>query len=122
MCPYCEVTGYMELCNCLADKGHPCVFVYRCTSEHRWKPLPEMDRCLLLKEKTGVKELKENECKVRFESNGKLYVEVGDMVYKVDNPFDEVPIGVEIEWVDKKPYVKGYAPKKVKKSKSKSKK
>jgi hypothetical protein len=98
------------------------MFVYRCTTEHRWKPLPEMDRCLLMKEKMGVRELQPTENKVKFESNGFLYVEVADMVYKVQNPFDYVPQGVELEQIDGRMYVKGYAPKKENKSKKKSKK
>ena len=112
MCPYCEIGTYLGTCQCLASDTYPCMFVYRCTMEHRWKPLPEMDRCLLMKEKMGVRELRDNEYKVLFESNGKLYVEVEDVVHKIDNPFDYMPQGVEIEKVDGRVYIKGYAPKK----------
>lgn len=117
MCPYCEVGNYLEFCQCLASDTYPCMFVYRCTMERRWKPLPEMDNCLLMKQKMGVRDLKPNEYKVLFESNGKLYVEVDDVVHKIENPFDHTPQGVEIESVDGHVYVKGYAPKKKKKSK-----
>ena len=79
-----------------------------------------------MKEKMGVRDLKPTEHKVRFESGGKLYVEVDDMVYKIDNPFDHTPQGVEIERVDGHVYVKGYAskvePPKEKPHKTKSKK
>lgn len=126
MCPYCEVGSYLGFCNCLASGQYSCMFVYRCTAEHRWKALPEMENCLLMKEKMGVRDLKPTEHKVRFESGGKLYVEVDDMVYKIDNPFDHTPQGVEIERVDGHVYVKGYAPKveplKEKPHKTKSKK
>jgi hypothetical protein len=80
--------------------------------ERRWKALPEMENCLLMKEKMGVRELKQNEYKVLFESNGKLYVEVEDVVHKIDNPFDYMPQGVEIEMVGGRAYIKGYEPKK----------
>ena len=62
--------------------------------------------------------MKPNENKVRFESKGMLYVEYGDNVIKVPNPFgDDIPAGVELVEVNNEYYVKGYEPKVEKKEK-----
>ena len=110
MCPYCEIANYAGLCRCTAGDNEICMFMYRCTAERRWKPLEGMSGCTLRLDMAGQKKLQPNENKVRFESKGKLYVEYDNGVIKVDNPFDNVPYGVEIIMVEGKPYVKGYEP------------
>ena len=120
MCPYCQIGEYLGTCTCGVD-GKICVFMYRCTVERRWRPLPDMKRCVLREKTVGVKKLQPNEHKVRFESKGKLYVEYKDEVIKVDNPFDYVPVGVRITMVDGTPYVKDFEPKSEKTQKGESK-
>ena len=50
--------------------------------------------------------------KVRFELHGELYVEDGDFVYAIKNPYDYTPQFVEIINVDGVWWVKGFEPKK----------
>ena len=117
MCPYCKVGNWMDTCVCTKLNSN-CMFMYRCTFEHRWLPIPEMDNCVLMRESMEEKKMKPNENKVRFESKGMLYVEYGDNVIKVPNPFgNDIPAGVELVEVNNEYYVKGYEPKVEKKEK-----
>lgn len=52
--------------------------------------------------------------KVRFELKGVLYVEVGDFVYEIKNPYDYIPDFVKIVQVDGEYYIKGFEPRKEK--------
>jgi len=47
-----------------------------------------MDKCLLRKESTA---LNDNEYKVRFCLHGVLYVEMGDSIMQIKNPYDYIP-------------------------------
>nr|DAU29401.1 MAG TPA: hypothetical protein [Caudoviricetes sp.] len=106
-CKYCQIGKYEEFCTC-GKSGETCPFVRRCQNEHRWKPLDTMDKCKLGKDEvvvpTGMN-------KVRFEINGELYVEIGDFVYSIKNPYDYTPEFVEVANVDGEWYVKGFEPK-----------
>ena len=66
-----------------------------------------MEYCKIRKESVVVPDGKN---KVRFEKNGKLFVELEDSVITVDNPFDEVPQFVEIVAKNNEYYIKGYEP------------
>lgn len=62
--------------------------------------------------------MSDNEKKVRFVKNNKLFVEVDDFVIEVLNPYDYEPNVVELVEVDGVYYVKGFEPKKeIKKTK-----
>lgn len=50
--------------------------------------------------------------RVRFELSGELYVEIGDFVYRIKNPFDYTPEFVETVKRDGQYYIKGFEPKK----------
>lgn len=74
-----------------------------------WKPLDSMDKCQLRKDEVQVPKGKN---KVRFELHGELYVEDGEFVYAIKNPFDHTPNFVELVTVDGVRYIKGFEPKK----------
>lgn len=74
-----------------------------------WKPLDSMDKCQLRKDEVQVPKGKN---KVRFELHGELYVEDGEFVYAIKNPFDHTPDFVELATVDGVRYIKGFEPKK----------
>lgn len=48
---------------------------------------------------------------VRFEKQGILFVDIGNMTVEVKNPFDYIPTFVEVAMVGSNYYVKGYEPK-----------
>lgn len=58
-----------------------------------------------------MKELGVDEYKVAFEKRGKLYIEFGDYIVKLDNPYDYVPKTVEMVTIDGEKYIKDFAPK-----------
>lgn len=106
-CKYCRVGDYSAICTCEKD-GQICPFVRRCTNEHRWKPLPSMEKCKARKDEVIVpKGLN----KVRFELHGELYVEIGDFVYTIKNPYDHTPEFVKVKQVDGVWYIDGFEPK-----------
>ena len=116
-CEYCNVGDFSGVCMC--NKTHQiCPFVRRCTNEHRWKPLQSMENC---KERKGEVIVPKGFNKVRFELHGELYVEVGDLVYTIKNPYDYTPEFVKIKQVDGKWYVDGFEPQEVASSKKKKK-
>lgn len=108
ICEYCNVGDYNDFCHCGKD-GDVCAFMRRCQTEHRWKPLESMDKCKLRKE---GKPVPKGQYKVRFELRGALYVDMGDFVQEIENPYDYVPEFVEVVQVNGKYYIKGFAPKK----------
>lgn len=86
-CPYCKVGAYMDYCKCGKQKNEPiCPHTYRCTKLLIWKELPAMRDCPLRKDSGNV----------QFERHGYLYVQHGNEVIKVKNPFDYVPENVII--------------------------
>lgn len=108
LCKYCNIGKYEEFCTC-SKSGEVCPFMRRCITDHCWKPLDSMDKCKARKDEIIVpKGLN----KVRFELHGELYVEDGDFVYAIKNPYDYTPQFVEIINVDGVWYVKGFEPKK----------
>lgn len=108
LCEYCSIGKYEEFCTC-SKSGEICPFVRRCINEHRWKPLDSMEKCKNRKDEVIVpKGLN----KVRFELHGELYVEDGDFVYAIKNPYDYTPQFVEIINVDGVWHIKGFEPKK----------
>lgn len=115
-CKYCNVAGYNEYCTC-AKNGEICPFVRRCMNEKRWKPLDAMNKCKLGKDEVVVPKGKN---KVRFALHEELYVEVGEFVYNIKNPYDHVPEFVEIVDIDGIKYIKGFEPQ-IKSSKKKKK-
>lgn len=87
-CPYCNVVNYDEIPTCNKQEGHPvCPHVRRCIEHHIWKPLAYMANCPIKSAPTG---------NVQFERHGYLYVQVGDEVIKVKNPYDYIPDNVEL--------------------------
>lgn len=87
-CPYCNVVNYDEIPTCNKQEGHPiCPHVRRCIEHHIWKPLAYMANCSIKSAPTG---------NVQFERHGYLYVKVGDMVIKVENPYNYIPDNVEL--------------------------
>ena len=86
-CPYCDVVDYSAIPTCKKQGGSICPNVRRCTKEMRWKPLDFMSQCPWRSKPTG---------NVQFERHGYLYVQVGDEVIKVENPYDYIPDNVEL--------------------------
>jgi hypothetical protein len=113
ICQFCEIGDYNGFCHC-SKNNDICVFMRRCQNEHKWKPLESMDKCKLRKEGTLVPK---GMNKVRFELKGVLYVEVGDFVHEIKNPYDHTPEFVEIVQADGKYYIKGFAPEKKRQAK-----
>lgn len=107
-CQYCNVAEYELYCTC-GKNGQICPFVRRCTNDRCWKPLDSMDKCQLRKDEVTVPNGKN---KVRFELHGELYIEDGDFVYTVKNPYDYKPDFVELVTIDGVKYIKGFEPKK----------
>lgn len=107
-CPYCKVDSYESYCIC-SKTGNICVFVRRKPCIMQWSPLESMVNCKLRKEEVVMSD---NEKKVRFVKNNKLFVEVDDFVIEVLNPYDYEPNVVELVEVDGVYYVKGFEPKK----------
>ena len=122
MCEYCEKGSYYGFCVCIKN-NEICPFMRRCNIEHEWLPIDSMNTCSL-REPKGVIELNKNEYKVRFEKDGYLYIEMGDMVIQKRNPYDYVPNKVEMVKIDNELYFKGFEPRGLKeqtKSKKKNK-
>ena len=122
MCEYCEKGSYYGFCICIKSDDI-CPFMRRCNIEHEWLPIDLMDTCSLRKPKEVI-ELNKNEYKVRFEKDGYLYIEMGDIVIQKRNPYDYVPNKVEMVKIDNELYFKGFEPKESKeqtKSKKKNK-
>ena len=115
-CKYCNIAEYNKFCTC-AKNGEICPFVRRCTNERRWKPLDTMSKCKLGKDEVVVPK---GQNKVRFALHGELYVEDGEFVYSIKNPYDYVPEFVEIVDIDGIKYIKGFEPQ-IKSSKKKKK-
>lgn len=113
-CRYCTIGKYEEFCTC-EKNGQICPFVRRCTRDRVWKPLDSMSKCTLGKEEVKVPK---GMNRVRFELHGELYVEVGEFVYSIKNPYDYVPEFVELVSVNDTWYIKGFEPKPSKKTKS----
>lgn len=113
-CKYCQIGDYAGFCTC-EKNGQVCPFVRRCTNDRVWKPLVSMDKCALRKEEVKVPK---GMSRVRFELHGELYVEVGEFVYSIKNPYDYIPEFVELVSVNDAWYIKGFEPKPSKKSKS----
>jgi hypothetical protein len=70
-----------------------CPFVYYCGKINGYK---ELERA-----KSGCKYMNEVEIpdgykKVEYERHGYLYVNLGDFVLKVENPFDDIPQFVKV--------------------------
>lgn len=107
-CKFCNVADFKNYCTC-SKNGQICPFVRRCMNECVWKPLDSMDKCQLRKDEVQVPKGKN---KVRFELHGELYVEDGDFVYTIKNPFEHTPDFVELIMVDGVRYIKGFEPKK----------
>lgn len=107
-CPYCKVDSYESYCIC-SKTGNICVFVRRKPCIMQWSPLESMVNCKLRQEEVVMFD---NEKKVRFVKNNKLFVEVDDFVIEVLNPYDYEPNVVELVEVDGVYYVKGFEPKK----------
>lgn len=107
-CPYCKVDSYESYCIC-SKTGNICVFVRRKPCIMQWSPLESMVNCKLRKEEVVMSD---NEKKVRFVKNNKLFVEIDDFVIEVLNPYDYEPNVVELVEVDGVYYVKGFEPKK----------
>ena len=106
MCEYCEKGSYYGFCVCVKS-GDICPFMRRCNIEHEWLPIDLMDACSLRKPKEVI-ELNKNEYKVRFEKDGYLYIEIGDVVIQKRNPYDHVPSKVEMVRIDNELYFKGF--------------
>ena len=116
ICEYCQIADYNGFCHCGKD-GDICAFMRRCQTEHRWKSLESMDKCNLRKE---GKPVPKGQYKVRIELKGALYVEMGDFVREINNPYDYVPEFVEVVQIDGVYYIKEFAPKVAPKKKAKS--
>lgn len=114
ICQHCEIGDYNGFCHC-NKSGDICAFMRRCQNEHRWKPLESMKKCNLRKE---VNPMPKGMYKVRFELRGNLYVEMGDFVQEIENPYEYTPDFVDVVRVGGKYYVKGFAPKIKKETKS----
>lgn len=90
MCPY----AHYELkqgdkreyiyCEKINDK---CGYSRMCTKVNRIIP-NRMEVCALAKEKIIPK----GTSRVRFEKRGVLFVEIGECVYEIKNPYDYVPV------------------------------
>jgi len=76
-----------------------------------------MSKCKLGKDEVVVPK---GQNKVRFALHGELYVEDGEFVYSIKNPYDYVPEFVEIVDIDGIKYIKGFEPQ-IKSSKKKKK-
>lgn len=86
-CPYCKVGAYMDFCKCTKQEGEPvCPHVYRCTKLQIWKPLDAMLNC----------PMRQNQGNVKMTRHGYLYVQHGNELIKVKNPYDYIPENVEI--------------------------
>lgn len=103
-CSYCKIGAYNSFCICELNK-QMCGFVRRCSNELRYKPLASMSNCELRK---GV----QNMTNVRFEKNGKLYVDYKDITVIVPNIYGKnIPSWVDIIEINDKFYIKGQEPK-----------
>lgn len=107
LCEYCKIGEYEGFCYC-NKTNNLCPFVRRCVTEHRWKPLDSMDKC---KERKDEVIVPKGMNRVRFELYGELYVEVGDFVYAIKNPYDYTPDFVKIVKVNGVWYIEGFEPK-----------
>lgn len=112
-CEFCIVAPYEDFCQCKVD-SYLCPFVYRCQTEMRWKPLDGMKSCV--NNRINLP-LAKDEYRVKFELKGNLFIEIGDFVKEIKNPFDYVPQKVTLVWVNKIPYIKGFEPKPKRKTK-----
>lgn len=112
LCKYCIIGKYEEFCTC-SKSGEVCPFMRRCITDHCWKPLDSMDKCKARKDEIIVPK---GSNKVRFELYGELYVEDGDFVYAIKNPYDYTPQFVKIVNVDGEWYIEGFEPKKATKN------
>lgn len=113
VCEYCRIADYNGFCHC-EKGGNICLFMRRCQNERKWKPLESMDKCELRKE---GKPVPKGMYKVRFEIKGVLYVEIGDFVQEIKNPYDHTPEFVELVKVNNKYHIKEFAPKEKKSNK-----
>lgn len=87
-CSYCKVGSYDDFCKCTKQDGEPnCPHVYRCDKLQIWKPLDSMDTCAMRQKQGNVK----------MARHGCLYVQVGDQLIKVENPYDYIPDNVELK-------------------------
>ena len=86
-CPDCRVGAYMDFCRCTKQDGEPiCPQVYRCTKLQIWKQLDGMLNC----------PMRQNQGNVKMARHGYLYVQVGDQLIKVENPYDYIPDNVHL--------------------------
>lgn len=105
-CEYCEVKSYSEPCICL-KQNDICPLVRRCTKSPIWLPLNAMDSCALRKKIMSKEiDLKDNEYKVNHINKNHLYIEIGDSMIKLQNPYDYEPQKVELIKVDGEFHIK----------------
>lgn len=107
-CPYCKVDSYESYCIC-SKTGNICVFVRRKPCIMQWSPLESMVNCKLRQEEVVMSD---NEKKVRFAKNNKLFVEIDDFVIEINNPYDYCPDYVDVININNIYYIKGFEPKK----------
>lgn len=93
-CPYCNIIDYKHTPTCdRQDNLQICPHVRRCLEHHIWKPLMYMANCPIRFAPTG---------NVQFERHGYLYVQFGEQIIKVKNPYDYIPMDVKIEEIEGK--------------------
>lgn len=69
-----------------------CPFVYFCNKRQIWKPVQSFDgNCKVKKEA----EVPAGYYRVRQVRKGFLYVDIGNITYKIKNPFEDVPLFVK---------------------------
>ena len=77
----------MDYCRCTKKEGEPiCPHVYRFTKLQIWKQLDGMFNC----------PMRQNQGNVKMARHGYLYVQVGDQLIKVENPYDYIPDNVHL--------------------------
>lgn len=85
MCKYCNQ-------NKCSITNSVCPYVYFCNKKQLWVPLKSMPQDC--KVKINI-EIPKGYYKVRMERKGYLYVDIGDITYKILNPFDDIPLYVK---------------------------
>lgn len=88
MCDYVDLT--QGRCRILNDV---CPYIYFCTKTNSYKPNKEMPSDCSVKKKTLIPKGAYEVC---YESHGSLYVDVNGYVEIVDNPFDYIPVYVNM--------------------------
>jgi hypothetical protein len=118
---YCEYSTKLEVdengrnylnCTIINDI---CPYIRYCPTIRNIKNIDNYKDCKNYKEQERLLIMADNKNSVRFEKNGRLYVDLNnDEVVIVKNPYDYTPKSVELIKVKEEYFVKGFEPKPIK--------